>query len=103
MNSDPITTHDLKTVQPWFDLLWKGEKTFEIRRNDRGGFMPGQGLRLREWKNNEFTGRYVQCQIDDVYEGMPNVADDAVVLTLKGQSNCTDALQEANYLMVRGR
>ena len=42
-----MNTHELKCQQPWFQGIWSGHKTFEIRRDDRG-FQPGDVLRLRE-------------------------------------------------------
>jgi len=40
--------HVLKTVQPYFEALWSGEKRFEVRKNDRG-FQVGDSLCLREY------------------------------------------------------
>ncbi len=31
-----MTTHTLKTEAPYFDAVERGEKTFEVRRDDRG-------------------------------------------------------------------
>lgn len=39
--------HKLKTVQPFFDAVWSGEKTFEVRKNDRN-FNIGDRLMLIE-------------------------------------------------------
>ena len=41
-------THRLKTIQPYFDNIASGAKTFEIRKNDRG-FEVGDELLLMEW------------------------------------------------------
>lgn len=55
-------THDLKTVQPYFDAVASGAKTFEIRKNDRG-FEVGHHLFLREYQDDGegfgdgYTGR----------------------------------------------
>ncbi|GEP11699.1 DUF3850 domain-containing protein [Methylobacterium gnaphalii] len=38
-------THDLKTLPVYFDAVERGEKTFEIRRDDRG-FQKGDIVRL---------------------------------------------------------
>jgi uncharacterized protein YqfB (UPF0267 family) len=40
--------HELKTWPKYFDLLWTGRKTFEIRRDDCS-FKEGDTLVLREW------------------------------------------------------
>lgn len=46
--------HELKTVQPFFDDVVKGRKTFEVRRNDRD-FRVGDMLLLREWDPSRDT------------------------------------------------
>lgn len=43
-----IKIHDLKCWTAYFDAVDRGDKTFEIRRDDRG-FQRGDVLRLREW------------------------------------------------------
>ena len=45
-------THDLKTVQPYFDALKKGLKKFEIRKNDRD-FQVGDYLHLQEYDTEQ--------------------------------------------------
>ena len=48
--------HALKTVPPFFSDVGSLAKTFEIRRNDRD-FLPGDVLRLLEWKGDRYSGR----------------------------------------------
>lgn len=43
-----MKVHELKTVQPFFDEVSLGRKTFELRKNDRD-FKFGDILILREW------------------------------------------------------
>lgn len=59
-SSPPLTVHELKTVQPWFDLVKSGAKPFEIRKDDRG-FKVGDALILREWdpETEDYTGEFV--------------------------------------------
>jgi hypothetical protein len=48
MNQNSATkVHTLKVAAPYFDALLSGEKTFEVRLNDRG-FQKGDLLRLWE-------------------------------------------------------
>lgn len=50
-------THDLKTIQPYFDALKTGQKRFEIRKNDRD-FQVGDYLHLQEYDTEKgYTGK----------------------------------------------
>jgi len=49
-------THELKTVQPYFDEVLSGRKAFECRLDDRG-FQVGDYLMLREFVDGYYTGR----------------------------------------------
>src|SRR5512134_650630 len=43
-----MSTHALKTWPIYFQPLYDGKKTFEVRKNDRG-FKVGDTLNLLEW------------------------------------------------------
>lgn len=43
-----MAEHVLKTAPPYFEAVLTGDKTFEVRRDDRG-FQRGDTLRLREY------------------------------------------------------
>lgn len=45
--------HELKTIQPFYDDIASGHKTFELRRDDRD-FQVGDLLWLREWSGVRF-------------------------------------------------
>lgn len=47
-------THSLKTWPSLFQRVWDGEKTFEVRLDDRG-YQKGDAVVLREWD------RTVEC------------------------------------------
>lgn len=46
--TDRFATHSLKVVPPYFQAVFDQDKTFEVRRNDRG-FQRGDLLILNEW------------------------------------------------------
>lgn len=47
---------DLKIEPKYFEAQEKGNKNFEIRKNDRG-YQVGDLLFLHEYENNQYTGR----------------------------------------------
>jgi ribosomal protein S27AE len=73
-----MTTHDLKTDPAVFSAVWAGEKTHEIRLNDRG-FKVGDMLTLLETKHTgeemrngaplEYTGRQTWREISHIQTG----------------------------------
>jgi hypothetical protein len=66
--------HELKTLPAYYDPVARGEKTFEVRRDDRG-FQKGDTLILREFLRNppgltqyerecnQYTGRSLRCKV----------------------------------------
>jgi len=69
--------HDLKCWPPYWDLVNRGVKTFEIRLNDRG-YRAGDLLILREWVPADWlaagepgyaTGRTCHRTITNVFTG----------------------------------
>ncbi len=55
-----MNIHELKTWPEYFEQVYNGTKTFEVRRDDRG-FKIGDQLRLREYDQvtKSYSGR--QC------------------------------------------
>lgn len=52
-----MTVHELKIEPVYFDEVRSGAKRFEIRKNDRN-FQVGDGVFLKEWDVDHYTGRY---------------------------------------------
>ena len=50
--------HLLKTWTEFFNAIQRGEKTFEVRKNDRD-FKPGDIVELQEWNpaTHQYSGR----------------------------------------------
>jgi hypothetical protein len=81
------TTHELKTWPRFFQAICDGEKTFEIRVDDRG-FQRGDHVLLREWNPDvrcpcrdtatdhrldcaRYTGRWVEAEIGFITATLP--------------------------------
>jgi len=79
---DPIE-HDLKTWPDFFAALWRGEKTFELRKDDRE-FQAGDTLLLREWsKAGGYTGRAIRADVTYLLGGSwPGLMPGYVVMGL---------------------
>ena len=80
-----VTVHELKTWPDYFRALWSGEKTFEVRFDDRG-YQRGHRLRIREIDSrlpcscghgyhaddcSRYTGRVVTARIGYVCSSTP--------------------------------
>ena len=63
MSDSKIT--ELKCENPWFSEVYEGKKNFEVRTDDRGGFVEGQIIKLLEYDRhcNSYSGRYVLVRI----------------------------------------
>lgn len=57
--------HKLKTVNPHYQAVQDGRKTFEIRFNDRD-YRVGDFLHLCEWDEGRFTGRNVWRRVSHI-------------------------------------
>lgn len=56
--------HDIKVIQPYFDAILDGSKTFEIRKNDRA-YQKGDVLILREFLPERCSYHASRCKSDD--------------------------------------
>lgn len=88
-----MRTHELKTDPEVFDAVHRGEKTFEIRKNDRG-FQTGDALVLRETLHTGaemangaplvYTGRIAERYVTHMLEGpVYGLAEEWVIMSIK--------------------
>lgn len=63
-------THELKTWNEYFEEVFMGRKTFEVRKSDRH-FEKGDILILKEWnpKTETYTGRQLARRVTYILEG----------------------------------
>lgn len=68
-----MQVHELKIYPHYFQQVLDGNKTFEIRMNDRG-FQEGDIVILKEWDNIKYSGREIRGTIkyilDDRFIGL---------------------------------
>ena len=63
-----MRTHELKVLPKYFERILEGEKTFEIRKNDRD-FQTGDKIILYEYDGTDYTGSYVRGYITYIFHG----------------------------------
>lgn len=84
-------THELKILPQFFDAVVRGEKTFELRKNDRG-FRVGDRLILKEWNGKDYTGnevtRFVNYILHDWGHGLQ---DGWCIMNLKEDQDGRDS------------
>lgn len=76
--------HYLKTWPEYFEKIASGEKTFEVRKNDRD-FKVGNWLLLREWDpiEGEYTGDWDVKKVDYILKGGEfGIHEDFVVMSI---------------------
>lgn len=82
-----IKHHDLKTLPQYFDAVYNGRKTFEVRKNDRD-FRSSDSVTLKEWSEEDgYSGREFRFTIGYVFPMVDNLIKreaDTVVFSLLG-------------------
>lgn len=76
-------THELKILPMYFQAVWDGRKSFEVRKNDRN-FKPGDRLLLKEWDGKRYTGSAIIVKV--VYmltDTIDGISDGYCVLGIK--------------------
>ena len=79
-------THQLKCWPQQYEGVVSGRKKCEVRRDDRGGFLVGDVLNLREWdpKQERFTGNETWVEVTHVlHGGQFGIEDGFAVLSIK--------------------
>lgn len=76
-------THELKILPQYFWQVWHGNKTFELRKDDRN-YMVGDKLLLKEFKNGLFTGCQTLRTITYILKGgLYGLEEGYVILAIK--------------------
>ena len=62
--------HEIKIKPKYYAAVIAGMKTFELRENDRD-YQVGDEVKLMEWDEDGFTGRYYTITITYVLKDVP--------------------------------
>lgn len=76
--------HNLKTWPEYYQAVCKGEKTFEIRKNDRD-FKVGDTLILKEYNPEKqcYTGDNIRVEVTYILDKKPFVPDGYVCMGIR--------------------
>lgn len=79
-----IKTHKIKCIQPYFNNVWVGYKTCEVRKNDRN-YITGDKLILEEWsiEANEYGKGKIECWITHIIDDEKYCKKGYVILSIK--------------------
>lgn len=75
-----LREHILKILPEYYDAVVQGEKTFEIRKNDRD-YRIGDWVKMLEYDGEKFTGKFVNIRIS--YITSYEQKDDYVVFSFE--------------------
>ena len=75
-------THELKIMPEYFEAIVKGEKTFEVRYNDRN-FAKGDILLLREHDGKEYSGRTIKAGVTYLLNNPAYCKEGYVIMAIK--------------------
>ena len=74
--------HNLKIKPIYFDAIARGEKTFEVRYDDRG-YRVHDTLRLREFDDGDYTGREIEAEVTYLLDDKAYCKEGYVVMAIK--------------------
>lgn len=92
--------HTLKTDSCYFQEVASGNKTFELRKNDRN-FQPGDTLILQEYDGKQFTGREISCDVPYVFPGGQfGLSEDYCILSIVNEQTFGCFLERIGYTKI---
>ena len=74
--------HYIKIAPEYYRAIEKGEKTFEVRFNDRN-YQVYDILHLQEWLNGDYTKREIQAEITYLLDSPDYCKDGFVIMSIK--------------------
>jgi len=84
--------HRLKTHPQYFERILSGDKTFEVRKNDRD-FQVGDEIILEEWypESESYSGDWALVRVTYLLQGGQfGIEDDYIVMSIRILSTGAD-------------
>ena len=80
--------HELKILPQYFQEVWDGKKTFELRKDDRN-YAVGDKLVLREYSNGKYTGSAIEVVVTHILRNCPEygLANGYCILSIRRHSD----------------
>lgn len=83
--------HYLKIIPEYYEAVKCGDKTFEVRLNDRN-YQVNDVIHLQEFNNGAYTGRELVKVVSYILNDDSYCKESYVVLALKDHYRCTKKL-----------
>lgn len=74
--------HNLKILPEHFMAIERGDKTFEVRFNDRN-YRKHDILHLQEWFGGEYSGRELAVAVTGIYDNPEYCKEGFVIMSIK--------------------
>lgn len=74
--------HYIKIKPEYYRAIERGDKTFEVRFNDRN-YQKYDILHLREWNGGEYTRRYIDAEVTYILDDPKFCKEGYVVMAIK--------------------
>jgi hypothetical protein len=99
-----MKTHELRILPRFFRAILAGDKTFEVRKDDRG-FRRYDTLILKEWddKTLKYTGKAVKAEVSYIlYLNEYRINPEYVVMGFKGFDVLPESMPDRPALTSEG-
>jgi hypothetical protein len=77
--------HTLKIIPEYYRAIERGDKTFEVRKNDRN-FQVYDILELKEFFGGEYSGRYINAEVTYILDDQEYCKEGYVIMGIKVNS-----------------
>ncbi|MCM1236021.1 MAG: DUF3850 domain-containing protein, partial [Ruminococcus flavefaciens] len=82
MRGSSQKTHQIRIGTAFFDDVFSGKKSFELRKNDRG-YEEGDILEMMEFTNGKYTGRSLKALVTYLLEDFAGLKEEYCIMSIK--------------------